>query len=35
MDPKNSTETARKYADLLHAERPNSEESRRKHPRMS
>lgn len=35
MDPKNSTETVRKYADLLHAERPNSEESRRKHPRMS
>lgn len=35
MDPKNSTETTRKYADILHAECPNSEESRRKHPRMS
>lgn len=28
-------ETARKYADILHAERPNSPDSRRKHPRMA
>ena len=28
-------ETARKYADILHAQRPDGEESRRKHPRMS
>ena len=28
-------ETARKYADILHRERPQTEESLRKHPRMS
>lgn len=28
-------ETARKYADILPMERPQSEESLRKHPRMS
>ena len=28
-------ETARKYADILYAQRPDSEDSRRKHPRMS
>lgn len=27
--------TARKYADILHASRPDSEESRHRHPRMS
>lgn len=27
--------TARKYADILHANRPDSAESRRRHPRMS
>lgn len=28
-------ETARKYADILHAQRPDSLDSRRKHPRMA
>lgn len=28
-------ETARKYADILDKSRPDSPESRRKHPRMS
>lgn len=28
-------ETARKYADILELERPQNEESLRKHPRMS
>lgn len=32
---KTGLETARKYADILHMERPQSEESRRKHPRMT
>lgn len=32
---KTGQETARKYADILHRERPQSEESKRKHPRMS
>ena len=32
---KTGQETARKYADILHMERPQSEESLRKHPRMS
>lgn len=31
---KNGQETARKYADIIHMERPDSEESRIKHPRM-
>ena len=32
---KTGQETARKYADILHMERPQSEESLRKHPRMT
>ena len=32
---KEAQETARKYADILHSTRPASEESLRKHPRMS
>jgi len=28
-------ENARKYADILNESRPDSEESRRRHPRMS
>ena len=32
---KTGLETARKYADILHMERPQSEESLRKHPRMT
>ena len=32
---KTGQETARKYADILHIERPQSEESLRKHPRMT
>lgn len=32
---KTGQETARKYADILPMERPQSEESLRKHPRMS
>lgn len=34
MDSKEARETARKYADILHASRPASEESLLKHPRM-
>ena len=32
---KEAQETARKYTDILHAARPESEESLRKHPRMT
>lgn len=32
---KTGQETARKYADILHMERPQSEESLRKHPHMT
>ena len=32
---KTGQETARKYADILHMERPQSKESLRKHPRMT
>ena len=32
---KTGLETARKYADILHLERPQTEESLRKHPRMT
>ena len=32
---KTGQETARKYADILHMERPQTEESLRKHPRMT
>ena len=32
---KTGQETARKYADILHMERPQSEESLRRHPRMT
>lgn len=35
LNSKEAQETARKYADILHAARPASEESLRKHPRMS
>ena len=35
LHSKEARETARKYADILHAARPESEESLRKHPRMS
>ena len=35
LNAKEAQETARKYADILHAARPESEESLRKHPRMS
>ena len=34
MDSKEARETARKYADILHAARPAGEESLLKHPRM-
>ena len=34
MNSKEARETARKYADILHAARPAGEESLRKHPRM-
>ena len=34
LNSKEARETARKYADILHAARPASEESLRKHPRM-
>lgn len=32
---KTGRETARKYADILHLERPQTEQSLRRHPRMS
>lgn len=35
QNSKTGQETARKYADILHMERPQSEESLRKHPRMT
>ena len=34
MDSKEARETARKYADIIHAARPAGEESLLKHPRM-
>ena len=34
MDSKEARETARKYADILHASRPSSEETLQKYPHM-